>query len=250
MLAPVKIIFCALLPALAACVSSPRNADRVGAGEAADRLLAQTLSADGGAGIAAAVIKDGQLVWSGAVGRADIENDRALTPNAVMRIGSVSKPVAAVLTLKYAEQMGINLDTDIGALTALGAAELKGASLSHLATHTSGVRHFDFSNFEEANNLYYKATLTDAVAPVLAEEPLFEPGSRFEYSSHGYNIIGAVLEQISGRSFQALVDDFVTTPLLLDKPASIIHSTSSPAEAANTRSRWQIRCFRGWQTAR
>ena len=219
MVTRIKMMLCAPLLALAACALSPQHAAPAGdiAGAAADSLLAQTLSADGGAGIAAAVMKDGQLIWSGAVGLADIENDHALTPDAVMRIGSVSKPIAAVLTLKYAEQAGIDLDADINALAPFDATMLSGVSLSHLAAHTSGVRHFDFSNFEEANNLYYKATLAEAVAPILADGPLFEPGARFEYSSHGYNIIGAVLEELSGRSFQALVDDYLAAPLSLDQ---------------------------------
>lgn len=209
-----RLLMFAPLLVMAACATPPRQTETAAA--AADLLLASTLAADNGAGIAAAVIRDGRLVWSSGAGHSDVENDRAMTANSVTRVGSVSKPITAVLMLKYAEEMRVDLDEYIRILTDINVGRLNDVSLRNLATHTSGVRHFDFSNFEEANNLYYKESLAAAVAPVLAEEPLFAPGDRFEYSSHGYNLIGAVLEHMSGRSFQALVDEALSAPLGLD----------------------------------
>lgn len=221
--------YCAPFLLLVACVSSPRNMDDQTS--QAQRLISQALSADAGAGIAAAVVRDGRLIWSGASGYSDLENLTRMAPDTPTRIGSVSKPITALLLLKFAEQNAVDLDIDIQDLVDVELENWNGAALSHLATHTSGVRHYDFSNFEEANNLYYKETLADSVAQILSEEPLFAPGERFEYSSHGYNIIGAMLERLSEQSFQTLMSDVLTTPMTLkhtgvDHPLEIIPGRS------------------------
>lgn len=210
-----KIFLLSVLCGVIAGCATTRENEGAGA-KKAQHILAETLERDGGSGIAAAIVKDGRVIWSGAAGFADLENKRLLTPDTPMRIGSVSKPLTATLLLRYAADNGIVLDTELKSLTGEGLGIPDRLTLTHLATHTSGVRHYDFANFEEANNLYYKASLSEAVTPILSEQLLFAPGEKFVYSSHGYNVIGAALEEMSGRSFAALLEAFIVQPLALE----------------------------------
>lgn len=176
----------------------------------------------------AAVVRDGEVLWSGATGHADLEAGIPLTPETRMRIGSVSKPFTAAIALRLAEQGLLDLDAPIGPAVPEFAAPGAGAiTPAMLASHTSGVRHYDFSNYLEANNIYVYSALSDALA-IFADDPLLAPpGDAFEYSSLGYNLLGVLAERAADESYADLLAREVTSPLglsgtTIDDPLEII----------------------------
>ena len=165
----------------------------------------------------AAVVKDGQLVWSGAVGIADLEHDIDLAVDHRLRIGSVSKPLTAVLTLRLAQADIISLDTEISHYIPELPSEIGSVTARQLGSHISGIRHFNFANFAEANNMMYRHRLVEGIN-FFADDPLlFAPGEEFEYSSFGYNLLGAVLEHAGDGEFGKLFDAHVTKTFGLDQ---------------------------------
>ncbi|WDI30430.1 serine hydrolase [Hyphococcus flavus] len=181
----------------------------------ADALLEKILDADGGPGVMAAVIKDDALVWSGAAGIADLEHNIPLEHDHKLRIGSVSKPITAVLTLLMAQESELELEADIRNYVPEFTEKQGVVTIHQLASHTAGVRHYDFSNFFEANNVVYHSSLTDALN-TFSEEPLLAaPGEKFIYSSLGYNLIGAAIESVADETFSNVLSAQLTSPLNL-----------------------------------
>jgi CubicO group peptidase (beta-lactamase class C family) len=176
----------------------------------AQKLLTSVISIDKGPGIAASVSKDGRVVWNGAAGLADLEWRRPMTPQTRGRIGSVSKPFTAALALKLAQEKRLKLDEPV-VIAGFGKITPR-----HLATHTSGIRHYDFANFAEANNMnYYSDPLTTLDS--FKNDPLLSaPGVAFHYSSLGYNVLGIIAAQSFGGSYADALASVVVKPLGLD----------------------------------
>lgn len=201
-----------LLPALAVilwCI--PASADE------ADDILARILEEDGGPGVMAAVVRDGDVLWSGAAGLADVEAQVLLTPETPMRIGSVSKVLTAALVLRLAEQGRIDLDADLrGLLPELQTPAGAPVTARQFAGHVSGMRQYDFANYLEANNVFFYPSLTEANAQFFEGTFIAAPGEVHHYTSIGFNMLGIAAERASEMEFRTALETFVTAPLSLD----------------------------------
>lgn len=181
--------------------------------ERADRLLDQVVESDGGSGAMAAVMVDGNLVWSGVTGYADVENQVPMRTDHKLRVGSVSKSLTAVLVLRLAELGKLELDAPIGSHLPELPDELRNLTIGQLASHTAGVRHYDFANYLEANNVMYHESLRQAVEFFLDDPLIAPPGTQFHYTSLGYNLIGATIESATGGSYGDVFHEYVGNPL-------------------------------------
>ena len=81
--------------------------------------------------------------------------------------------------------------------------------MRQVAGHLAGIRHYDTGEFE---NREHYGTVTEGLASFAADSLLFEPGTEFSYSSYGYNLLGAVIEGASGRSYLEYMRDVVLGP--------------------------------------
>ncbi len=217
------IFFCFLL-VTQACATVAQSDART---DAAQTYLNAVLEEDGGPGVMAAVIKNGELVWSGEAGMADLEQSIPMSANQRLRIGSVSKPITAVLTLIAAQRDEVMLDTDIREYVPEFGEKIGIVTLRRLGSHTAGVRHYDFSNYLEANNVFHRATLTEGIESFAADPLVAPPGEAFEYTSLGYNLIGAAIERGTGESFsdalrKRLAEPFALENTTTDNPMEII----------------------------
>lgn len=183
-----------------------------------DQLLMDVYENDRHPGVMAAVVQDGMLVWSGAIGHADLEQNVLLTPSTKMRIGSVSKTFTAVLALLESDLGRLDLDQDIRLFVPeLYDVTENPITAGHLSAHTSGIRHYNFANYLEANNVYFYAGGPSEALGIFLDEPVnTAPGETFQYSSPGYNILGIALERMTDQTYSDLLRDQITIPLGLD----------------------------------
>jgi serine beta-lactamase-like protein LACTB, mitochondrial len=197
----------------------------------ADELLEQALAADHGAGMMAAVMKAGAMVYSGVAGSADLEHGRAMTRDTRVRVGSVSKIVTATLAASLIDRTELDPDADIHALVPEfpRKPEEQGSPITvrMLADHTSGIRHYDFQNVAEANNQRYYENLADALAVFSGDPLVASPGAAHHYSSFGFNLLGVAAGRAAGADFATAVMSRVVAPLGLantmpDHPLTII----------------------------
>jgi CubicO group peptidase (beta-lactamase class C family) len=157
---------------------------------------------------------NGTVVWSVNCGFANVRARKPVTDETLFRIGSVSKTLTAATLASYAAAREVDLDAPISTyLPSFRPAS--GVTLRRLAGHLAGIRHYE-TRAEVVNRRHF-AHVRDAVAIVEDEALVAPPGSRFAYSTYGYNLIGAALEHVTGREFAAIVREAVLAPAGLDR---------------------------------
>ncbi|MGH7530922.1 MAG: serine hydrolase domain-containing protein [Gemmatimonadales bacterium] len=198
----------------AACVSRPATLPEVAPRWSAVRARARAIACEKLApnipGFALAVAVDGRLVWSEAFGYADLEARRPATPATQFRIGSVSKPLTAD-ALAQLYQSG-TLDLDAPVQRYVSTFPDKGAVITTrlAAGHLAGIRHYRGDEFLMNRRF---PSVTAALAIFQDDSLVAAPGTRFSYSSYGFNLLSAVVEGASGEKFLAYMRHHVFTPL-------------------------------------
>lgn len=164
-------------------------------------------------GIAVLIAKHGRVVYSGAFGVADLETREPITTKTLFNLGSLSKTFVANAILILEEHHRLSVDDKLSKyFPAFKRPELADkVTLRHLLTHTSGLP--DNRPVKEQWDFYISAKDAENWFPITQADALvFEPGSRSEYSNPAYNGLALVIEQVSGKKWQAFVRDEIFLP--------------------------------------
>jgi CubicO group peptidase (beta-lactamase class C family) len=172
--------------------------------------------------IAAAVLRDGEVVWESAVGVADVVAAREATPDTQYRLGSITKTftAAAIMQLRDAGKLDLE-DT----LEKHVDAAAHAPTLRRLLSHTSGLQR------ETHDDAWLKARFADVpeLLDTLGEaEQVLPPGARFHYSNLAFALLGVVVERVSGIPYTQYVRDRLLTPL------GLVRTTFEPDQPAAT----------------
>jgi D-alanyl-D-alanine carboxypeptidase len=177
------------------------------------------------------VARHGKVLLQGAWGRADRTAGTANTPATRFRIGSMNKMFTAVATLQLVQAHKLALDDPIGQhLPGYPNKEVAAkVTVRHLLTHTGGTGDIFGPKFDQHRlqlrehrdylKLYGSRGLTH------------EPGARFEYSNYGFVLLGALIEHVSGMSYDDYVDEHVFRPAGMTSTGSLPESTDVPDRA-------------------
>ena len=211
-------------------VSQPESVGM--SGEGLERLTAATQEfVDEGkfAGVLTMVAREGRIVHVSAVGQRGVDDVRPLTEDALFRIYSMSKPITAVAAMMLYEEDAFQLDDPVAKfLSELKELEMLGEdgkrvtmkktmTMQHLLTHTAGFS-YGFDPKDPVDRLYNEvnplgAADLDGFIERLATLPLkFEPGTRWHYSVAS-DVVGAVVERISGQSLDVFLRERLLRPL-------------------------------------
>lgn len=167
-------------------------------------------------GVQVAVAVDGRLVWSEAFGYADVERRIPVTAESQFRIGSVSKPLTAAAVALLYEQGNLDLDAPVQTYVPTFPRKAYPITTRELAGHLAGIRHYREGEF--LLNRHFN-TVLDGLSIFADDSLLFPPGTRFAYSSYGFNLIAAVIEGASGEPFLRYMSDRVFRPLGMSRTA-------------------------------
>lgn len=149
--------------------------------------------------ISGGVSLNGKIIWLGADGLADIENNVPAKTNSVYRIASISKAITAVAIMQLVEQNKIKLDEDVRTYLPYFPKKRWKFTIRQLLNHTSGIRNY---RYEEFNSTYSFKSIKDAIRTVMDDSLQFEPGTKYQYTTLGYNLLAGVIENVSGESFE------------------------------------------------
>jgi D-alanyl-D-alanine carboxypeptidase len=155
--------------------------------------------------------------WFGNYGTADPDTGVAITRGTHLRIGSVTKVFTATLLLQLVESEALSLDDPIATFVpGVPGGEL--ISLGLLATMRSGLANYtavpEFAARVVADPLADFQPV-ELVAAGLSHSPVFAPGERFDYCNTNYILLGQVVEQVSGQSFETMLRERILGPLNL-----------------------------------
>jgi len=162
------------------------------------RQVANAVLARGIPGLAVAVAVDGRVVYAEGFGYADLEQRVPAWPSTKFRIGSISKPLTAVALMQLVEQRKIDLDAPVQKY--LPSFPNKGVTITPrlLAGHLAGIRHYQGDEFLSATHY---DSVVDGLK-IFANDPLVAPpGTKYNYSTYGFNLLSAVIESASGEPF-------------------------------------------------
>jgi D-alanyl-D-alanine carboxypeptidase len=155
----------------------------------------------------------GELVLS--IGEADIEDGRAIQTADRFRIGSVTKSFTATAILKLVDEGLLSLDDTVDKYVT-GIPDGGKITVRQLCNHTSGLYNYgedeDFAAAldEDPHKVWTPRELVDAA---ISHEPYFPPGEGWHYSNTGYILLGMIIEEVTGSSYEAAIEDRITTPL-------------------------------------
>ncbi len=186
----------------------------VGDATAIEHYLEQVRHATGVPGITAAIAQGGEIVYSGGVGHAELDNRTPADGSTVLNVGSVSKVMTAVAVMQLVERNSVRLEHSIRQF--VPAFPDKGVAVTPRdnLTHTSGIRHYragEFGPYGLTEMRRFDA-IGDAIALFKDDPLLFEPGMLWSYSSHAFNLLQGVVEQASGMRFEDYLTTYVWEP--------------------------------------
>jgi CubicO group peptidase (beta-lactamase class C family) len=161
-------------------------------------------------GVVSLVARRGKIVHLSAVGTADLETGRAMQPDTMFAIASMTKPVTAAAVMILQDEGKLSVDDPVAKYLPEfadvklrdGTAPQRAMTLRHLLTHTSGL----------GGSQQNEGTLAETAA-ALARRPLdFEPGTRWQYGP-GLTVCGRVVEVVSGKSLDRFLSERLFQPL-------------------------------------
>lgn len=159
--------------------------------------------------VSVAVSLKGLPLMVEAFGFSDAENAVAARPESVFRLASISKPITAMTALSLSAQGKLDLDARVQTYLPSFPEKQWPVSTRQLLGHQAGIRSYQGDEF---NSTRHYGSLREALSLFAGDPLLHEPGTKYLYSSYGFNLAGAVLEAAGGESYLTLVRKAVLEP--------------------------------------
>lgn len=203
--------YCAAQAAPAAAVVDQSLAARIDAG------IAPYFKADE-PGVTVIVTKDGKTVFRKAYGMANMAKHVPLTPDTVLRLGSITKQFTSTAILMLAEEGKLSVSDEIGKYLPGYPTNGKKITIEHLLNHTSGIVSYT-SKRSFIENLGKDMTVAEMIDSFKNDPLDFEPGSKWKYNNSGYFLLGAIIEKVSGMPYARFVEQRIFVPLGMNNTA-------------------------------
>jgi CubicO group peptidase (beta-lactamase class C family) len=155
--------------------------------------------------MAAGVVRDGRLVWTGGCGRVD---GAAPTADTQYRIGSITKTFVAVLVLRLRDEGRLDLADRLE--QHLPGTAVGDRTLLQLLSHTAGIASETPAPWWERTPGDVRPELADLLA---ADQDVHPAGRRFHYSNPGFALLGALVGRLRGRRWDEVLRAEVLDPL-------------------------------------
>lgn len=185
--------------------------------DATDEYVRAQMSERHVQGAAIAVIKNGKIIKAEGYGLANVELNVPVTRETVFEIGSISKQITAAAVMLLVEDGKINTDEKISKYLPNTPESWSKVTVGNLLTHTSGIKSYTgLSGFELTKRLK-----RDEFIKAIGTHPLeYEPGTRWIYSNSGYNLLGFIIESVTGKSYWDFVQTRIFKPLGMNRTAN------------------------------
>ncbi len=172
-------------------------------------------------GVSAAVVQDGEAVWSAGFGMADLENSVPATPQTLYRLASISKSITATAAMELWEQGKLDLDAPVQKYCPAFPRKPWPVTTRELLGHLAGIRYYhvpetpywESESDPEVGNTRHFENGIEAGLKFFAGDPLVaKPGTHFNYSTQGYTLVGCAIEGASGEKYADYVREHVLIP--------------------------------------
>ncbi|MGM0410583.1 MAG: serine hydrolase domain-containing protein [Bacillota bacterium] len=163
-------------------------------------------------GIAVSAVKDGEIIYSKGFEKSDGFNDREITADTPLFIGSISKSFTSLAIMQLVEEGKLNLDDPINKYLDFFEVD-KGSyngeiTLRHLLHHKSGMSEKEYMAFLDGD-----LSIEEGVKDLMGMKLGYGPGEEFNYFNPNYNILGLIIETVSDMSYEDYIRKNILTPL-------------------------------------
>ena len=222
------VLLCLLLPLLLSPLEVQARSDDQWASYI-DNVIVREMKNQRLPSVAAAIVKDGKILYMACKGWANIQENIPCTPKTNYLIASVSKTVTATAVMQLVEQGKIDLDEDINLYLPFQVRNPfypdSRLTFRHLLTHTASIRdNYDFMDEYYENNRDPSISLGSCVKGYFSKNGYdyskrnfyrYRPGHRANYSNMGFALLGYIVETVSKASFESYSQKNIFTPLCM-----------------------------------
>jgi CubicO group peptidase (beta-lactamase class C family) len=160
------------------------------------------------------VAEKGKVVYAKGLGLANMEWSIPNQPDTKFRIGSITKQFTAALILQLVEEGKLKLDGKItDYLTDYRKDTGDRVTIHHLLNHTSGIPSYTSRPDFRTTIMRNPYKVADFVKQLTSGDLEFEPGSKFIYNNSGYILLGAIIEKVTGKSYETVLAERILKPL-------------------------------------
>ena len=158
------------------------------------------------------VVEGDRVLLNKGYGMADLEWGNANAPDVKFRLGSVTKQFTAALVLQLQDEGKLKIEDPVSKYLPDAPAAWAKITVAELLGHTSGIP--SFTGLKEFPVWSMSPHTTDEELALFRDKPLeFEPGSKFEYSNSNFEVLGAIVEKVSGKKYGNLLRERIFDPL-------------------------------------
>ena len=160
------------------------------------------------------VSEGGNVIYKKGIGYANAEWNIPNEPDTKFRLGSITKQFTSMLIMQLVEKGKINLEGKLSDYLPYYRKDIGDkVTIHHLLTHTSGIPSYtELPGFtkDEVRNPY---TVKQVIEKFCSGDLEFEPGTEWKYDNSGYFILGAVIEEVTGKPYEAVLEENILNPL-------------------------------------
>jgi CubicO group peptidase (beta-lactamase class C family) len=199
------LMCCALL--LIPCIAVP-NAD---SSSELDAYMKSQVQAGRFSG-AVLVARSGKVLLVKGYGLANIELNVMNDPGSKFRLGPMTQEFTAMAILELQEEKRLNIQDSVCKYIPDCPNDWQAIKIVNLLTHTSGISNFtELPDYESTSVL--PTTVPELLVRFKSKPPESKPGEKFEYSNSGYQVLGAVIEKVSGKPYAKYIEEHIFAPL-------------------------------------
>lgn len=177
---------------------------------ALDTAIERIMNENQVVGLSVAVVKKDKIIFSSAYGYKDLVTKTKLSSTDIFRIASISKSFSATSIMQLVEQKKIDLDQDVSELIGFTVRNPKYPEkvitvrllLSHLSSLNDSEGYFSLDAINPAKNPNWAKCYND-----------YEPGTKWQYCNLNFNMIGTIIERVSGERFDLYIRHHILDPL-------------------------------------
>ena len=172
------------------------------------------------------VAEHGKIIYKKGFGYANMEWEIPNDPDTKFRLGSITKQFTSMLIMQLVEQGKLKLDDKLSNYLPYYRKDIgEKVTIHHLLTHTSGIPSYTGlpKFFEDVSRDPY--TVDEFVKKFCSGDLEFEPGSKYKYNNSGYFLLGAIIEKITGKSYEDVLREKIFEPLNMKNTGYDHHKT-------------------------
>ncbi|HYG65843.1 MAG TPA: serine hydrolase [Thermoanaerobaculia bacterium] len=178
---------------------------------AIDRYLTAAYAANE-PGAAVLVKRGDEVLLRKGYGMANLELGVPIQPDMTFELGSLTKQFTSAAILMLAEQGKLSVEDEVTRYLPDFPTHGRKITLEHLLTHTSGIP--SYTGLPDWMAKARQDMSVDELIGVFKGRPLeFEPGEKWAYNNSGYVLLGAILEKLSGKTYEQFVEEEIFKPL-------------------------------------